>query len=119
MQQNHYYLKTHCMRSTNTNIYVYSMYESIVLDNIAIAGITNFGIEVRNKSASGTVTDVSVYGSPDSVEYFPIQNNLFNATIGPGEFKHCELVVVTGFLRVSVQTDQDINIDVYLHGNIS
>lgn len=105
------------MRVSNLNVYTYSIYESIVIDKISVNGITNFGVEIKNHGA-GNVVDVSTYGSPNGVDYFPIENNLFNATIGPGQLKHVEFTSVTGFLRITVQTDADTNIDVYLHGNI-
>lgn len=119
MQKCFYNTNLHSLRATNLGIFAYSIYESIILDKISINGITNFGLEVKNNSNSGNVTKVLTYGSPNGFEYFAIENDLFNAAIGPGELQHIEFVLVTGFLRISVQTDADINIDIYLHGNIT
>jgi len=118
MQHSSYYLTTQSLRAHNLNVFVYSVYESIVLDHINIAGLSNLSLEIKNNSASGNIIDVSTYGSPNEVDYFPIENNLFNATIGPGEFKHVEFNVTTGFLRVTIRTDANINVNVYMHGNL-
>lgn len=107
------------MRTFNVNVFAYAIYDSIVLDKISVNGITNFGLEIKNNSSVGNVVGVSTYGSPNGIDYFAFESNLFNDTIGPGELKHVEFTAVTGFLRISVQTDTDINIDVYLHGNIT
>ena len=119
MEKHHYYTANQCMRCVNTNLFVYSIYESIVLDNITVAGLTNFGLEIKNNSAAGNVIDVSIYASPNGVDYYPLESHFFDQNIGPGEIDHCDFVVVTGFLRVSVKTDADINIDIYLHGNLT
>lgn len=119
MQQNHYYDANKCMRCSNSGLFVYSIYESIVLDNIPIAGITNFGLEVKNNSSSGNVIDVSTYGSPNGVDYYPIENNIFQGIIGPKTLEHVEFTLVSGFLRITIKSDADINIDVYLHGNLT
>jgi len=107
------------MHAANTNVFTYSVYESVVIDKLNINGLTGFGVEIKNNSISGNVTNVSTYGSPNGIDYYPIENNLFQTNIGPGELKHVEFGLITGFLRITVQTDADINIDIYVHGIIS
>jgi hypothetical protein len=107
------------LRSWNIDVPVYSSYESIVLDKIGITGITNFGVEIKNNGITGNVIDCSVYGSPNGIDWFDLQSNLFTSYIEPGEFRHVEFTVVTGYLRVSVQSDIDTNINIHVHGNIS
>lgn len=106
------------MRASNIGLQTYAIYELIVLDNISVNGITHFGLEIKNNSNVGNVTNVSIYASPNSVDYFPIENNIYQANIGPATIKHVEFTTITGFLRITVQVDADVNIDVYLHGNI-
>lgn len=118
MQKTFYNTNLQSLRALNTNLFVYSVYESIVLDKVAITGITSFGLEVKNNGSSGNVTRVCVYGSPNGIDYFLQETNAFSSSIVPGDIQHVEFNVVTGFLRVSVYTDADTNIDVYLHGNI-
>lgn len=118
MQKTFYNTNLQSMRAINTGLFVYSTYESIVLDYISINGLTNFGLEIKNYGA-GNITDVSVYGSPNGIDYFLIKDNLFGGLIIPGTIQHAEFTAVSGFLRISVQTDTNTNIDVYLHGNIT
>lgn len=118
MQKTFYNTNLQSLRSLNTNLFVYSAYESIVIDRVSITGITNFGLEIKNNS-TGNITTVCIYGSPDGIDYFIQEPNAFPGSIGPGELQHSEFTLVSGFVRVTVQTDTDINIDVYLHGNIS
>lgn len=118
MQTCFYNTNLQSLRASNVNLYVYSAYESIVLDNVAVTGQTNFGIGLKN-NGPGTVFDVSIYGSPNGVDYYLIESGLFNTNIHTDELKHVEFSHVTGFLRVSVQVDADANLSIYLHGNIT
>jgi hypothetical protein len=118
MQKTFYNTNLHSLRAFDTNLFVYSVYESIVLDRISVNGITSFGLELKNNSVTGNITEVSVYGSPNGIDYFLQESSVFSGVIEPGSIQHTEFSIITGFLRISVKTDMDINIDVYLHGNI-
>lgn len=119
MQKTFFNTNLQSCRAINTGLTVYSIYESIVIDKVCVNGITNFGLEIKNNSPTANITEVCLYGSPNGFEYFLQETNIFANTIKPGELQHAEFNIVTGFIRISVQTDANANIDVYLHGNIS
>jgi hypothetical protein len=105
------------LRSVNLSVPVYMAYNSIVLDNISIDGVSNMALEINNANLAGNVTDAAIYGSPDGVNYFLLHDNIFAGNVGPSTFSHKEFTGTTGFIRVVISSDTDMNIDVYFHGN--
>ncbi len=112
-------MNLYALHSTNIGINVYSGYETIVLDRVNTPTITNFAITVKNNNNSGNLTKINVYGSPNGIDYFLYADHLFSGVIAPHKIEHREFTMVSLFVRIAVESDADINIDMYLHGSLA
>ena len=112
-------IQPHCIYSRNLGVVITSAFEYILLDAISIAGITNFSVIVKNNSNVGNITNVTVYSTPNGIDYIPIVTDLFKAYITPNTTQYKEFVAVSRFLRITVQSDSNINLDLHLNGNLT
>ena len=113
-----YLMGVQSIYSKNVDLAVYSAFENIVLDSVQITAITNFFLTIKNNSGSGNVTVVNVYVAPNQTDFTLIESHLFT-TIGPGTTQAHTFQAIAGFMRVTVETDANINIDVHLNGNLT
>ena len=115
-EYNAYSLIPYYFVAKNLDIFV-SNTETIVLDNVYCGAVTTFALTIKNKNSSGKITNVSVYGTPNDVDYFIVNNDLFPNGITHNNIDHTEFYALVGKMRVTVTTDtSELNLDVYLRG---
>lgn len=106
-----------CLYSYNLNVFINPSYENIILEKVPIVGLTNFSITISNNSSIGKITNIIVYGSADGHKYYLSNDNIFDDDILPNTVKHVEFSLLTLFIRITCQADDNINLDVHLQGN--
>ena len=111
-----YVLSPYTIHTYNRGLHLYPNYEIVVLEGVVVSGITNLSLEIKNSSGSGNIVSVIIYGSPDGIDYFVLDNELFPSKITPGQLVHEEFTVVTKFIRVTVEATENIIMDIHLHG---
>jgi hypothetical protein len=109
----------YALHSSNLGLNIFMGFETIALDVVGITAITNFAVTIKNNSVSGNITKVIVYVSPDGANWLPYILSLFSGTIGAGLMDSEQFTMVGMFVRISVQSDSDINIDIHLDGNLT
>lgn len=109
----------YALHSRNENIIIYNGSETIVLEDVSTPTITNFAITAKNNSIAGNLTKISVYGSANGIDYFLFKNNLLQTSLLPGTIQHLEFIIVTLFIRITVVSNADINVDLHLHGSLT
>jgi hypothetical protein len=102
--------------STNRNIFV-DTNETIILDEISVNAISNFGVTIVNQSDYGSIVDVIVYGTEDGVNWFILQGDIFPMPILSNTAQHSEFYGMVGTARITARANaSNVNIDVYFRG---
>lgn len=102
--------------ASNTNLFLNDTNETIILENVGVAGFSNLSLTITNTAnSSGTISTVKVYGSNDKVNYFTINASALS-TITVGSTSNYHFTAVALFIRVSAISASTSHLDCYLVG---
>lgn len=118
MQHNqNYQVGTRLLVSTNLNIFIPTE-ETIILEDVFVYGLTNFSVTVKNKGPSGKITNIKIYGSPNGIDFYLVQEDLFPSGIDTNTIEYANFFTLTIVMRITATSDtEDINADIWFHGN--